>query len=226
MASTKVIKYFDLLSSEWSSKYKKFGFSTRSRLFDYIFSKYLSSNQAVLDIGCGAGDLIALMLKYKCIVCGVDISNLMIEYCKSRFALDSSVSLELIDPKLPIPFKPRTFDAIISSSVLEYVESPASFLQDIYSVLKDDGFLVISVPCTYSPVRLIQSTLRKVFAPFIDIFSYLAFSKSSHTFRSFSMLLRSNSMFILDYYKLHYMPALEHIPFMPPSLYVFVVKKI
>ena len=225
MASNKVIEYFDLQSSKWSSKYKKYSFSARSLLFDYVFSKHLCSNQAVLDLGCGAGDLTSLMLKYKCFVHGVDISKSMIEYYKSRFISNSSVGFELIDPKQPIPFKPRTFDAIISSSVLEYVESPTSFLQDIYSILKDDGYLIISVPCSLSPVRFIQSILRKLFAPFIDIYSYLEISKNSYSFRSFSILLLSNSMYVKDLYKLHSMPVLKHIPFIPPSLYVFVVEK-
>jgi ubiquinone/menaquinone biosynthesis C-methylase UbiE len=76
----------------------------------------------VLDLGCGTGNLISLLLK-RCpdlAVVGIDPSEGMREKCENRFHDNPRVSISKGDA-LHIPFPDESFDIITSSYALHHI---------------------------------------------------------------------------------------------------------
>jgi 2-polyprenyl-3-methyl-5-hydroxy-6-metoxy-1,4-benzoquinol methylase len=97
----------------------------------------------VLDYGCGPGRLSLLLARAGFRVRGVDISDAMIaQTCTlDRRGLDLEFQLiEEFGEKLP----PSSFDAIVCSSVIEYVVDPDELLRQFRTALRRSGVLVIS----------------------------------------------------------------------------------
>ena len=45
-----------------------------------------------------------------------------------------------------LPFKNLGFDSIISIDVLEHFENPEDVIKELYRVLKQDGYVILSTP--------------------------------------------------------------------------------
>src|SRR6266404_2391214 len=94
---------------------------------------------------------------------GCDLSAAMIEQAQ---AADISrdvqwVALEKVPPASPLPFDGSSFDAVISSSVLEYVETIDVTLSEIARILKPGGWIFATVPDMRSPSRQRELWLRR-----------------------------------------------------------------
>jgi SAM-dependent methyltransferase len=55
----------------------------------------------------------------------------------------------LADLTQPWPFRPESFDLIVSTWVLEHLANPKTFIQEAYRALRPGGWLVLSVPFLY-----------------------------------------------------------------------------
>ena len=109
--------------------------------------KKLNPNGILVDVGCGAGNLIvkiaqkmpALSLK------GVDISPEILEYAKER-AIKNSVENKIefkIGTVEDLPFPDNSIDIIVSSLSLHHWLSPIDAFNEIKRVLKEDGRLIL-----------------------------------------------------------------------------------
>jgi SAM-dependent methyltransferase len=97
----------------------------------------------ILDYGCGPGRIACLLGDRGFRVRAVDPSPEMIhEATAVRRSMDRVDFATLGDPVQELC--PRTYDAIVCSSVIEYVAEPAKLLQDFNSALRDSGILIIS----------------------------------------------------------------------------------
>src|SRR5699024_8626678 len=99
--------------------------------------------KSVLDLGCGDGHF----SKY-CIengaknVIGVDISNNMIERAKK---LNQSDNVEFMClPMEDLALTTETFDLVISSLSIHYVEDYSAMIHKIHSLLKNNGEFIFS----------------------------------------------------------------------------------
>ena len=100
----------------------------------------LTSNSAVLEIGCGSGAYaLHLAQTVGCSVTGLDINALGIRNA-SQLALDRGmarqVRFEVCDVSRPLPFADETFDAVFSNDVLCHVPGRLSLLAELYRVLR------------------------------------------------------------------------------------------
>ena len=104
------------------------------------FSKMLSGQEVVLDIGCSTGHFID-MVQYKTKkIYGYELNRKEVGFCRSVLNLDVS------DQSLEDRFKEETFDYITMIYVLEHIADPKEFLNSVKKFLKPDGKLVILVP--------------------------------------------------------------------------------
>ena len=72
----------------------------------------------------------------------------------------------------------QSFDGVLCSSVVEYLDRPHAALSEAARLLRPGGKLIVSVPPTGSAVRTVQKIFRKIAQLFGgDKFSYLAVSK-------------------------------------------------
>ena len=97
--------------------------------------------ERVLDVGAGPGFLaseIAREVGNSGCVYGVDISDPLLEFAKARSAKASNVEF-LEGDATELPFPDESFDAIVSTQVLEYVSDVDAALAEFGRVLRKGG---------------------------------------------------------------------------------------
>ena len=107
----------------------------------YVFEKILSKTTLnnVLDFGCGYGTLISYVKKkYNKEILGYDINE------NARAVLKEK-NIKYINSLNEIN---KGFDTIISSNVLEHIEDDQKTLDELNSLLKNEGLLILYLPCS------------------------------------------------------------------------------
>ena len=151
--------YYDERSLEWKKLYEKklypsdFAKIKRGELANFFVKKYVKENLRILDAGCGAGKvLLDIVPNYY--VEGIDISSNMIKLCEEEFEL-KNISKDKykfrIGNLFDLDIKKNSFEGIIALGFLEYQSDENKSLQYLLSLLKPNGFLIISGP---SDIRL------------------------------------------------------------------------
>ena len=109
--------------------------------------KSLSAIQSynILDIGCGRGWLSNLLSAYGSVI-GIEPVKPVVAWAKQLFPtldLRHGIAKDLIKEG-----KTGFFDIIICSEVIEHIPNNRKdkFVKEIYSLLKEDGFLIITTP--------------------------------------------------------------------------------
>jgi SAM-dependent methyltransferase len=107
----------------------------------------------VLDVGCGAGPLSALLVARGASVVGFDASPAMVRLARQRLGPDAA--LLVADLRAPLPFRGGEFDVAVASLVLHYLEDWSGPLRELRRVLASGGRLVLSVnhPAMYKIVN-------------------------------------------------------------------------
>jgi SAM-dependent methyltransferase len=93
-----------------------------------------------LDVGCGTGQVVARLTEAGYEAYGVDVSEPNIEHAR-KF----SSRCQLYDGK-KLPFADNYFAATGALNVLEHVEEPEAFIQEIVRVTAPGGKVIISSP--------------------------------------------------------------------------------
>jgi len=110
--------------------------------------KLLPSNMhqcAVLDAGCAAGWYTEQFLKLGAQVTAVDLSPEMVEACKRRVGNHEKAAIFTCDLTEPLPFENETFNLIVSSLTLHYLDDWAPTFREFHRILKPGGNLIFSV---------------------------------------------------------------------------------
>ena len=145
-----VAQFWDRESQDWGRKYgKATSYFYRCRTFLDFFSAANLPRASILDYGCGAGDITFPMLQSGHAVTGVDIAPGMVRQARERaerFGFSARAAYHDLDDSVLSGFSSGSFDAVICSSVLEYVDDDRSLLRMFHEVLRDGGVLLVSVP--------------------------------------------------------------------------------
>jgi len=147
---SRVARFWDGESSDWGQKYgRPTSYYYRRKAFQQYFAATRLDRASILDYGCGSGDITFPMLQAGHHITGVDIAEGMIRKAAERAAkhgLQSSSSYRLLNDAVLAEIGATKFDAVVCSSVLEYVEDDKSLLVMFRALLRDPGFLLVSVP--------------------------------------------------------------------------------
>jgi trans-aconitate methyltransferase len=112
-------------------------------------------NERVLDIGCGDGKISATIAKQlpKGKIIGIDPSRPMIEFAKEEYKKISNLKFQLSPGET---FRNREiFDLIVSFSTLHWVKNQSALFENILSLLKKNGTLmVVGAIQTESPLSI------------------------------------------------------------------------
>ncbi|MGB8216466.1 MAG: class I SAM-dependent methyltransferase [Candidatus Methanoperedens sp.] len=100
--------------------------------------KYAYGN--ILDMGCGNKPYAHIFREEKYI--GIDLPV-------SESANKEDKKADIHGSVLELPFRPNSFDTVISLQVLEHVPEPQKMLEEAYRVLKKDGCLILTAPMTW-----------------------------------------------------------------------------
>jgi len=119
-----------------------------------FINKYLEKNARVLDIGCGAGTICFYIASKGNNVFGFDISAKAIKACQESsqiMGLDKFVKFKVVD--FPNETVKEKFDLIIFSEVIEHLQDDNLALKRIYSMLNNNGVLIITTPSKHAPLH-------------------------------------------------------------------------
>ena len=136
-----VQKQYDNLAKTYDWRWRRYLTDTLSFLVDWA---NVSSAAAVLDVGCGTGELARLLLEqnpHQAIV-GIDISEEMLVQARQKLRNVEQVTFEQASASaLPIP--DNTFEVVVSANAFHYFPEPKEALAEMRRVLKPDGKIVI-----------------------------------------------------------------------------------
>ena len=117
-------------------------------LSDFLTSSFLKEklkkeNVKFLDLGCGNLS-VGKYLKNKL----SNVDYLGIDFSDSSAILSQKLNLNFLKHTFdsPLPIDSNSFDIIYFSHVIEHLFYPDIMLEEIYRILKDDGYLIIGTP--------------------------------------------------------------------------------
>lgn len=109
-----------------------------------VIFQLIENGKKVLDVGCGTGRLAEkLRIKKKCFVVGVETDQMKVEIAQGRC---DRIIIADVETLKEVPFSARYFDIIIFADILEHLKKPDVILEKFKEYLKDDGYIVVSIP--------------------------------------------------------------------------------
>lgn len=153
--SLQVRGLFDAKAAAWPSKYAPGGrlAGRLARLTDAV-AYHVPVGGSVLDLGCGTGELAIALATSGMRATGSDISPEMLRVAAGA---DAPVDWVELEPDWRVlPFRAGAFDAVVASSVLEYVDDPVTVLRECHRVLRPGGIVLCTVPDPRHPVRWLE----------------------------------------------------------------------
>lgn len=172
---------------------KRFGWNTRE-YWDALYSLekqlgvvrgYAALHEAVkggmqpgwnvLDVGSGPGVLAEKLKTSGCDVTCYDLADSAVRYCEEKGL--TAKQWDLVNDDVPTGTH-GTFDSVVCTEVLEHLDNPAAAIKKLYSFLKEDGMVVLTVPDNrLTPEEepehvqvFTAAKLAKLMTPFKDVF--------------------------------------------------------
>jgi ubiquinone/menaquinone biosynthesis C-methylase UbiE len=121
-------------------------------------------DKEVLDVGCGTGILSMMLMERgaRKVVCG-DLSAQMLDQCREK-AADRGYGADRMEFKKldseSLPFGGSSFDAVVSSMVLELIPDQRKALEEMVRVARPGGTVAVSTHGPEHYYELIQASLK------------------------------------------------------------------
>jgi ubiquinone/menaquinone biosynthesis C-methylase UbiE len=121
-------------------------------MIDQLIRPHLGAGSRLLEVGCGAGNLLLQATVSGSYPVALDLSMQALTFVRSRLE-DASSSTEApsgfsctqaIGESLPL--KDNTFDCVLMSEVIEHLEAPQISIREAARVLRPDGRLLVTTP--------------------------------------------------------------------------------
>jgi len=156
----------------------------------------------LLDAGCGSAVMVQEFLDRGFEVCGVDVSQKMIDQA-NKFIKNDNAHFSVGDVEA-LNFPAETFDVVVSIGVLDYLAEDSLAIKEFCRVLKPGGVAVLSVSNKFSPVHVLRTSLlpflKRIFHRKSNEKVYCAkFSTRAHNPWEFNKLLAQAKFNKLDY---------------------------
>lgn len=156
-------RFFDTVASGWTSRYDRdANVAARKARFLRAVQAKCPSPADILDFGCGSGDIARHLAEHGYRLTGYDLSEAMIAEARRADRNGRVRWLARAKGEAALPFADATFDAVVASSVLEYVPDVTSTLRRISHVLRPGGWLFATVPDMRDPIRRRETWRRRV----------------------------------------------------------------
>ena len=149
--------YSDFLNSQDNEIFRKY--------VDLI-ERFTQEGDTVLDVGCGAGNMLDIARKQmqERVFAGIDISDTSVSTCLSK-----GLNVNQYDGKT-IPADDDSFSVVGSLNVLEHTDDPENFLNEKLRVLKPGGNLIIACPNFLSITNSYHDRTRGIVRKIQNIF--------------------------------------------------------
>lgn len=117
-------------------------FRSRTLMINIFIQQTLSqtTDLSILDIGCGAGNMIHHLSHYGQVK-GIDVDSRPVTQARLR-----GYDVDQFDATQPYPFDDHSFDLVTVFDIIEHVKADRAILEEAHRVLKPGGYIIITVP--------------------------------------------------------------------------------
>lgn len=107
--------------------------------------RLVGTGKRVLEIGCGPGSITkVLATEGQCTVTGMELDPSAIE--KAAPFCESILQVDLNAEDWPMQLDSKRFDVVVAADVLEHLYNPWQTLEQMATLVNENGYLVISLP--------------------------------------------------------------------------------
>jgi SAM-dependent methyltransferase len=117
-------------------------------VFDEDFIVPFINNKTVLDVGCGNGVFLHKLATKKIEGFGIDLDPNAVIAARKMLGRDVKIENLSLSQFISDPRNHNRFDVITIFEVLEHQDEPNDFLNQLKILLKNDGYIVGSIPNT------------------------------------------------------------------------------
>jgi len=158
------VSFFDDQADRWEDLYRsRAAFRDRLSLFSEALASRVPPPGRILDLGCGPGVMSLSFAAQGYRVIGVDAAPRMIERAEGERRQHNMdrVHFSVMDATRP-GFARESFDAVVCSSVIEYIPDDVALLQQIAVLLRPGGWVLVSVPHSASVLALAEDATARL----------------------------------------------------------------
>ena len=134
-------------TKEQARSYASADFAGANKLFLETLQKRIkvTAQTKLLDIGCGDGEiLIQIHNMLQCNITALDGSKCMLNELNQKLKIHNINDVVVVNEKLETnSLLNKSFDLIISNSVLHHVKSPSLFWENVIDLTKPGGFIAV-----------------------------------------------------------------------------------
>ena len=156
-----VRRLFDEHAANWSTRYATGApFEKRLARFAEPLESLVPPPAHVLDLGCGTGNLVRHLAAARYQVVGAEASAAMLDVARQSGDAPNVEWMLLDGDWRTLPYGTASYDAVVASSMLEYVAHPASIVAECGRVLRPRGVFLCTVPDPRHRVRRAEAISR------------------------------------------------------------------
>lgn len=159
---TAIQRYFDHWSGNYEDDLKAYNYNVpdviQEHVLPYMKLDARPDMYQALEVGIGTG-LSAEILRNtgNAFITGMDISENMLELCRSKNCADELIQHDC--NKTPWPVEDARYDIVFAIGIFEYISRPKAFIDEIARTLKKGGFAALS----FEPMDTIQNYKSGIF---------------------------------------------------------------
>ncbi len=111
----------------------------------------ITGGRAILDFGCGQGELLRREMDRFDRVVGIDVSEKALELTRKNLKDSPKAELYLYEDSMPS--MDGGFDWVTCLDVLEHLEDPVRVLRELHGLMSPGGRLIVAVPNWYDIIN-------------------------------------------------------------------------
>ncbi len=176
MNKKKIIKILKKNQEDWERIAVSFSHTRQNLWLEFKdLVKYVKKGDRVLDLGCGNGRLFQILKEKEVNYLGIDQSEKLICLAKEKFPQTNFIKTNLIETfsnYCSEKLLSNEVDIIFSIALLHHLPSKGlrrEFFEKCFSLLKKDGFLILTVWNFFQPRLIKKYRIRKIIFGFKNI---------------------------------------------------------
>lgn len=140
--------FFDLIMAKiYTTEITSDQITSDNPIHQRLFKAYIAAHHYiqgdVLEVGCGEGRGVGVLMEKSNSFTAVDKIKPLIDELQKKYPAGNFVSMSI--PPLT-GLRDNAYDLVVSFQVIEHIENDALYLQEIHRVLKPDGVALITTP--------------------------------------------------------------------------------